>query len=984
LLVKCPVCQNRWEWSPPQRFRFLRRRRLLLSVAGVLLLGGAAGVGGWFLYERSPERTAQRLRQSSAVTELIAGLSHESPLVRKAAAERLGDLGKDADQAVPVLEPALADGEAPVRRAALHSLGKLGRESPKAVKSLVEYLKAVVRDAPDDHERHEEVLALLVSLGPSAATDLGLALKDPSDRVRSYAADGLRQLGPNAQTAVPQLLSSLQDGSGRNDVIKALGAVGPSARDAIEELLKAIKDEGLRMNAALAVLKIRPESAGKALQQLLALDGGAGNTSYDLEEFLRRLCGQPESRLGPYEPLPGAASVLASVLGSEDQHQERLSKHLIKLGRYLAGPPLHEILVHESDDPPWKEARLQAASALVEMGPEGHDLLVEAYDRGGARAQAGVIGALKTKRYSSRLPGVVEKKLDDVLVRALRHESKQIRQDAVEALGVERLVKLPQDQLPAETVPELIDNLGHPRVRRDVITALSARRGGYARELSRACATDILTKLHVWPILVLSPGERARVLKELASRDPALVPALTAALRDRTDGLRREHVALLAELGDAARGATGAVKDTTRDPDPDVRWAAALALCHLAPADAAAAVPDLIRVVGDGKEASGRRRGAAAALRRLGTQARPAAAALVQALKAPDEDLRWDAALALAAVDAVQAGPAVPLLLTSFDVGFPFARRHGAAEALGRVASVAKAGITPKLIEALESANLNQRWHAVEILTHAPGIAAAFLEDKCELVRLWSAFALGRGAVRTEAVLGALTRALKDPKVPIRMYAALALDALSADKAEVVVPILTDGLKRLVTHGEAHRECHQTLGALETELLVCRAIAALGRTGLKTEQAVLVLQRGAWAGWYPDRLARETVSRIDPREGPSAPGKAGELSEEALADAVRLASSMRAHVRREYRFGLQIFDEKAKKVSAPDRPVLWSGDVDPLMEHIGRVDQCAFDRLGMWLKHPNPVLRHTAVSLFGAMGTGAQRLAPNEVTGLNC
>ncbi|SRR5579884_327240 len=69
-----------------------------------------------------------------------------------------------------------------------------------------------------------------------------------------------------------------------------------------------------------------------------------------------------------------------------------------------------------------------------------------------------------------------------------------------------------------------------------------------------------------------------QVLGNVGAADPAVLPALTDAVKDRDAGVRGEAVLALLRLGPAARDAAGVLYEAERDRDPRVRRYATQAL----------------------------------------------------------------------------------------------------------------------------------------------------------------------------------------------------------------------------------------------------------------------------------------------------------------------------------------------------------------------------------------------------------------------
>ncbi|HEX5271523.1 MAG TPA: HEAT repeat domain-containing protein, partial [Gemmataceae bacterium] len=78
-----------------------------------------------------------------------------------------------------------------------------------------------------------------------------------------------------------------------------------------------------------------------------------------------------------------------------------------------------------------------------------------------------------------------------------------------------------------------------------------------------------------WVAALCDPDARARkkaagVLGNVGAIDPAVVPALAGAVRDREPAVRAEAVLALAKIGPAARDAEAALAEAQKDPNPTV------------------------------------------------------------------------------------------------------------------------------------------------------------------------------------------------------------------------------------------------------------------------------------------------------------------------------------------------------------------------------------------------------------------------------
>ena len=139
----------------------------------------------------------------------------------------------------------------------------------EAVPALVKALKD-----PDVQMRRNSALVLITLAGAyeeeqprpgkvdirEAVPALINAMEDSDGVVRSWAAQALGEVGPDAKDAVPALLKLITDREEgcRNCSCIALAGIGPAARDALPALRKALKDpsKDVRQFAKRAVEQI--------------------------------------------------------------------------------------------------------------------------------------------------------------------------------------------------------------------------------------------------------------------------------------------------------------------------------------------------------------------------------------------------------------------------------------------------------------------------------------------------------------------------------------------------------------------------------------------------------------------------------------------------------------------------------------------------------------------------------------------------------
>src|SRR5581483_7891351 len=172
------------------------------------------------------------------------------------AAQTLSEIGPATPEVVPALIAALADEEEFVIRGAAASLGKF----PPDV--MAPAVPALIRALKDKDQRNRlEIVSAFGGVGEKNAKEVVPLLieavrKDPDALTRVFAIVSLKQLGPEAQAAIPTLIEALKDPGSQyahpaDEAKGALEAFGPAATPA---LLEAIHHANPRIRAAAASL----------------------------------------------------------------------------------------------------------------------------------------------------------------------------------------------------------------------------------------------------------------------------------------------------------------------------------------------------------------------------------------------------------------------------------------------------------------------------------------------------------------------------------------------------------------------------------------------------------------------------------------------------------------------------------------------------------------------------------------------------------
>jgi HEAT repeat protein len=181
-------------------------------------------VSRWAIAKLHPEDES---RMKAAVDQLVASLGSDDASLRLAAAKGLQSLDVEPD----VLGPRLIE--------------MLNDSDPIVAHNLVD---------------------AIASLGEPVAERAGNALSNAE--VRELAVRVLERLGPQAKSAVPDLVAAMASAEGefRQQMQTVLGQIGPDAAPASGELIRSLSDDsdGVRISALLAIGRIGPEAGSVA------------------------------------------------------------------------------------------------------------------------------------------------------------------------------------------------------------------------------------------------------------------------------------------------------------------------------------------------------------------------------------------------------------------------------------------------------------------------------------------------------------------------------------------------------------------------------------------------------------------------------------------------------------------------------------------------------------------------------------------------
>ncbi|MEL7226958.1 MAG: HEAT repeat domain-containing protein, partial [Cyanobacteria bacterium J06576_12] len=393
----------------------------------------------------------------------------------------------------------------------------------------------------------------------------------------------LGNIGPEAEAAIPALITVLEDEELRPRAATALSQIGAAAIPALVAAAND-EDEALRFYAASTLSEIGTV-AEVAVPILVA--------ALESEDLRYRAA----AALGDYGP-EAAAAVNALIAGLNDEDSiflYRVTNSLIEIGA-VAVPQLAVALEAEAED-----VRYQAAGILESIEPAASaavPALLAALNDQNEGVRDAAIQALRrlTKRYGEDVSADAAKDYDLVptLITALYYQDSSIRAIAAELLG----------------------NLG-PEAKYSVPALIGA-------------LNDSETTVR---------RQAASALGKIGPAAAVATPALVVLIEDADTTVRRAAVSALKEIGEeigpTAETAVPALAALLDSSDLVIRREAADALGNIG----AEATPALITALGDPRT----RYGAAYSLSRIGSPAEAAAEPLRAIANSKNEstELRW-------------------------------------------------------------------------------------------------------------------------------------------------------------------------------------------------------------------------------------------------------------------------------------------------------------------------------------------------------
>ncbi|HEX3872239.1 MAG TPA: HEAT repeat domain-containing protein [Pirellulales bacterium] len=409
---------------------------------------------------------------------------------------------------------------------------------------------------------------------------------DAAAKVRT--ADALGDKGAKAKSAVPALIKALEspDAHFRWHVERALGAIGPDAAPAVAALTAALGDQDpkVRAYAAFALGRIGTPAASSIHQLVAAVKDPDAAVRREVIKAVRLI------NAGPTVVVPLMIDILKQAQPTE---VVEILHSLASFGDKVV-PGLNNALKHENArywaslviaeiGPPAKacipglieclsdddiEVRRQAIMALGHIGPDA----ATATDAVAKVLNDSVVGARSAALWALGMFGPGAKSAMPVVEANLNDSDPLMR--IVSAWAMTKIDPSSADYR-RQAIARLLEatKSPEPRVRAGALLGLA--------DLKSDDATTI--QAFVLSLADADTSVAGTAANALAGLGAKAVAPLTQALA--SEATRGHAVALLGQLGPAAKSSLSAVLQATQDKKPDIQAEALISLAEIAPQD---------------------------------------------------------------------------------------------------------------------------------------------------------------------------------------------------------------------------------------------------------------------------------------------------------------------------------------------------------------------------------------------------------------
>jgi len=290
----------------------------------------------------------------AAATPLFVLTKDSTPAVQAAAFRALVAVHADSERLKPLLQEALTNKDTDVRKAAAAGTAALGGAATLGVDGLLDLL------ADNNAAGRLAAVQALGQLGDKAApavNPLVAHLDDPA--LQGSIIETLGHLGPAAAPAVPKLLELTKKGDQRTTILPVLTGIGHGAKDALPMIYTAIHDSApdVRASAATALAAVETDDA-KAIATIVPLARASESGK------VRRAAAHAVAKYGP--AAGAAVPGLISMLEKETERGEAM-RALKAIGVKNVPDLMSMLAVRDT------RVRTFACQSLGDLGPDARD-----------------------------------------------------------------------------------------------------------------------------------------------------------------------------------------------------------------------------------------------------------------------------------------------------------------------------------------------------------------------------------------------------------------------------------------------------------------------------------------------------------------------------------------------------------------------------------------------------------------------------------
>jgi HEAT repeat protein len=338
---------------------------------------------------------------SSATPRLLRALTDPSDYIRSEAAEALGSIGAEPETTIPALIALLDDKDLGVRASAAKGLGQFGTRSRAAIPKLVTMM------GPSNYGPLPDVVtSALIRIAP----DPTALMLERFDIDRTSAIQGLKELGPKANAAIPTLMREATSDAPdhlHGTAALALSAIAPNDPEVVRAVLKATRaPHKYSRGEAIQALAIHRQHGRAAVPRLIEIvtddeDGSCVNLAIQVIQIFAAHAtpAVPAVRAALRHPDREGRSAAARALATIDVGNADTIGALLSASKDAdLGVRMQVLMVLTLADPKGSTVLPTLLTALKDPDPRIREVVAQALGRLGPKAEPAIpalLAALK-------------------------------------------------------------------------------------------------------------------------------------------------------------------------------------------------------------------------------------------------------------------------------------------------------------------------------------------------------------------------------------------------------------------------------------------------------------------------------------------------------------------------------------------------------------------------------------------------------------